>query len=555
MQVAVDMTPILLREKKISSVWDNNGWNIYWEGLVFAEGTPSGEKSLRVFVNEMQKSGIDNAVNLLKGIFFIVIEEKSMGDYYAFTDNAGLYHAFCTKNAISNSFLELVKKERLKTEDLDCESVVEFLNFGNLFSGKTFFGAVSKFPCDRIFRYSGREGKVYIIPKKLLDLKIPPDMKRASLRDYFEGLAVSLRNQRVSVDLTGGIDSRLIVLMLKHCGLEFETAISGGTSDFTDVLIAKDIAHSLGIPFHSTIQSVSSMDDDMKEVFLATEGLYDPLYYHRLFQFQKERIARGVTTMISGVGGELLKDYLWIQDFPFYSRRSSNIDRLVNTRIMSFAAVSGIFTERYAKAAGSLRERIVKELAHFVLDSNTRTYDNIYFNFLARWTAGSIFTAHSHFLACCAPYLDLDVARMGFSLQRRQRFFNWFHREAITKLHPTIARLRTTEGGISCSSDPKFIFRDLPKYLSNKAQRLLIKLSLRKPQETSRNNPDLYRRARDMKAMKEAVEVLKEIKILNSRVELKKIEDRSLGPVLSLGMFVKHIKESSEKASGRERLS
>ena len=67
--------------------------------------------------------------------------------------------------------------------------------------------------------------------------------------EHFASLKKSLSGRALSVDATGGFDSRLVLCLLGNQSLPFELAISGlpGTADTE---IARQIATMLGRPFH-----------------------------------------------------------------------------------------------------------------------------------------------------------------------------------------------------------------------------------------------------------------------------------------------------------------
>lgn len=540
-----NITTILLRSN-CSSNWDSYDFTVHWEGLVFINGIKSGEESIKVFVKELQRVGIEDACQLLKGIFFILVEKKTDGVAYAFVDNSGLYQAFYKDANISTSFLELVKLEKYFVSDFDPEAVVEFLYFGNLFSNRTLFSTINRIPGDKIFRFTHREGEMRILQKKILSLSINSGNGTKSFHEIFKDLAISLSNRKVSIDLTGGIDSRLIAVLLDYFGLEFETATSGGATEYGDVSTSKEVANILGHPWYSTIHSVSSLEKDILELFYASEGLHNILVYHRMFQLQKARLERGIDTVISGVGGELFKDAWWLQDFPFYYKRSANIERLVNMRIMSFKPLHSILTKPYSQISYSLRSKIIQDVSQYSLQTNTKTYDNIFLNFRMKDIAGRELTNHSFFLKAYAPLLDFDVARIGFNLPRRLRIFNTFHRKELTKINPLIASIATSEGGISASSGIISMVNDLPKYIKNRFGRLLLKLKKRNKSFTNLNDPNFFRHVKEMKIIKESLEMFKDLGVIKKNMEIEQIDEHCIGSFLSLYMLVNYMNDKSE---------
>lgn len=540
---------LFLDREKYSSMFSTADYNCYWEGLLFINGVSCGSESLKVFMSEIHSVGIRQACRHLKGIYFLLVEKKASGELYAFVDNSGLFQAFFSDKTISKSFLELIKYERCKEVDLDHEAVVEFLNLGNVFSNKTFFPNIKKMKWNEIYYFEPHNAKMSILKKDIPEIDIVPEEGLKSFEEIFEGLVTSLRNLKISVDLTGGIDSRLISVMLDYFGLSFETAISG-TATNEDVILSKEVAEVLGHPWYCTYHSIDSLEDDINELFIVTEGLQDILSYHRLLQHQKSRIMRGIDIMISGDGGGFIKDFMWQQDFPFYNKNNANINRLVNLRIMPNEFNHQLLSEKISRISQSLRNRIIQELYQYNLSTNTKTYDNISFNYKMRELAGRMHTTNSKFLKCYVPFLDFDIVRIGFNLHRRVRFFNMFHRTLLTKFNPLIARMPTTEGNISASSEISAITKDLHKYIFDKINRLLIKKShrFRNRNSTGSSGPDhphLYHHARSLKVTKDCFDILKDVGIVKNATNLEQISDKYLGRFLSLAMLVKYISKNN----------
>lgn len=534
---------ILHRRTPASFTLEEDGYIVYWEGLVFLNGFMSGEESIRGFIRELKRTAIEDACIPLKGTFFIAVEAKQAGQVYALVDNAGLYQAFYSANKISTSFLDLIRHEGYTVEDFDPVAVAEYLHFGHLFFHRTFFGQVRRIRGDEILSLSYANDKLRVLKKNESYFNLEGNYEKGSFDSVFDGIAKSLKNCELSVDLTGGLDSRLIAVMLDHYGLSFESASSGGTSAYEDLSISKEVAGILKHPWFSTVHSIEPLADDLRDVFIATDGLYDVVYYHRLYQLQRDRRARGVDTVISGAGGELFKDYWWLHDFPFYSMKTSDIGRLVDLRVMSFKPMKTVFAKPFAEACDGLRGSLIQKMSEYILETNTKTYDNIFFNVMMSDVAGRVLTSHGRYMKCYAPFLDFDLARIGFGLPRKERFFNMFHRKKLTALNPAVAKTRTSENGITASSRPMDMLRDLPKYGSEKLNRLLIKLGLARQKRSGYlNHPDFWGYVRGMKITGDALVLLKDAGIVDGETRLQQIEDSRLGAFLSLGMLVGHMR-------------
>jgi asparagine synthetase B (glutamine-hydrolysing) len=114
------------------------------------------------------------------------------------------------------------------------------------------------------------------------------------------------------MDLTGGSDTRLLAVIFKSVGLDFETAVSG-TPGHYDVEISQKVAAELGTKHYVTYHDVENIDlaGELEETFINGDGFSDVLAAHRLYQLGRDRAQRNIELAIGGSGGELYKDGGW----------------------------------------------------------------------------------------------------------------------------------------------------------------------------------------------------------------------------------------------------
>src|ERR1700734_3136684 len=285
---------------------------IYWTGFLYTDGKASGIDSVRCFA-ETLTNGLLKALDCLKGVYMVVITSKASGEAHAFVDSSGLFHAFYSSRGVSSAFLKLVAEHRLNCPELSPEALVQFFHFGYVPFGGTFFPEINRLDGDHIVCISSA-GVVNLIPKSSRALGPQP------VRDFetqLKNFASSVAAEKVSVDLTGGIDSRLLAVILQYFGLPFELAVSGSDDD-EDVVIAGEVAVILNRPLYVTHHEIVDFESSLPALFEVCDGLFNVAHAHAPLQNQRERRARGATLMITGAGGELLKDFWWLQDFPFY---------------------------------------------------------------------------------------------------------------------------------------------------------------------------------------------------------------------------------------------
>jgi hypothetical protein len=517
---------------------------IYWSGFIYADGKSSGIDSVRHFADALA-NGLLEALNYLKGVYMVVVADKVSGDAFAFVDSSGLFHAFYSSRGVSSSFLKLSEEHRLDSHELSPEALVQFFHFGYVPFGGTFSKEINRLDGDQIVRISSA-GTVSLMSKNSRALGPEP------ARDFetqLKSFASSIAAEQVSIDLTGGIDSRLLAVILDYFGLPFELAVSG-SDDHEDVAIAREVAMVLNRQLYVNHHEVGDFESSLPTLFEVCDGLFNVASGHGPLQNQRKRRARGATLMITGAGGELFKDFWWLQDFPFYRQRTSHLKRLYSTRIAPLAPRHDYFAEPYANVSRNLRKTYLQRLADYASDTNTQTYDRIYYSVKMPDVVGRLMSNHAWLLHCYAPYLEPEIATVGYRLPRSTRFFNSFHRQMTTRYSPAAARIHTTEGGMSVSSEPGGIAVDLAKYVINRLSRLDRKIGQRifrrRGLERGPTNAAFEHDLQRYAATKRGVERLKDAGILRSDLALSDVPPQYCGNVLSLGMFLDWI-ESARK--------
>lgn len=446
----------------------------WWIGFVFVPGRPAGDDSVAYFLDHVSQVDLRQAVQILKGIFFFVLRDRASGTTHAFVDNSGLFKAYRGPKRISSSFLQLISSERIKWSDISPEAIVEFIQFGNIHFGNTFVPGIRKIGSDQICTFD-RSGEITILAKALIDLHEAPS---DNLEVQFQKLAQSFRYEKLSVDLTGGLDSRLISCLFAQCGLTFETAVSG-TPDHPDLRIAAEVSRVLGVPFHAYHHQPGVNSESLQTLFEVVDGISDMLRYHRLLQYQLWRRGRGNSLSISGMGGELFRDFWWLQDFPFYGRKSANLKRLYRLRICPRPAPNWMLGSKYRSALNSLEEMMLNGLKNYLDVTNARTYDRIYYFIRMQEVAGCLSCNSLRLgLPHYSPLLDRECVRVGVNLPIRLRAFSGFHRAVITARCPAVSSIVTT-GGATARRTVVGLPAGVWGYANNAIKRFLKKLSQR----------------------------------------------------------------------------
>ena len=517
-----------------------------WKGVIFAYGQRAGLETVRTFAQRIATGSIKTEWSALHGVFWLVIHDRHSGTRWHGVDNAGLYHAYYTTDTVSTRFLTLLSDKACSASQLAPHAIVDFLTHGGVHWRNTFVNDIKTIGFDEIIETvptSANMGVRTHVVKKVLSANHKVSL--SSFIDYFNELALALQDKKISVDLTGGIDSRLIVCLLNTNGVNFEVAVAG-RAGIPDVLIAKKAAAAIGKEIQICYHDASAIVEELPQLFRECDGLGDVLAYHRSHQMSGERRRRGIEVVIGGAGGELYKDFWWLQDWPFYNSRRVNFARLYDLRICPRGLPAGLLAGDAAAAYAELRGQTIKKLATLRGSTNTESYDNIYFFYKIASVSGQVITNNvNNYFGVVVPFLEYDNVLFGTSLPRSLRFLNRFHRMMLTERCPELADVLTTEGvtarirkGTSLSDPLGFVMNRSRRLIGKIAERILRRRWMGLPDP---NDPEMVPRVRQSTAFRAAVEDLKDAGILNPDFPIEKIENIHVGRILTLGMLLRHV--------------
>ncbi len=522
--------------KKDLKYHQTNDFEVYYTGFFFLPGFPNGIDSINELLTQIETIGLDIVRELL-GVYFLSIKDLRNKNSYIFIDNSGLFKAYLFDRTISTSLLELFD-DTDTTLELNQEALVEFLHFGFVHFENTICQGVTKLEPYYIYTYDSN-GDVEKMGKGISRIHEDSGMHPDT---FFKYLQDSIKDDRVSLDLTGGTDSRLIVSALCSHQADFELAISGVPGN-RDISIGQKISDKIKkefYPYYHQVDEISS--DSLENLFELTDGQVDIVIYQRIYELQKSRLDRDVTMHISGVGGELYKDFWWLQDFPRYNKKLADLSRLYQLRIESIAFEHNALDKSLHATSKGLRSKTIGKLQDLIQPTNSQTYDSIYYYYKMQTTAGHFLTISNRLFKSYAPLIELGLVKFGFNLPRKKRFYNNFHREFITSYCKSVSKIKT-DASISCSSVFLLKFLDLFSYGFNLSIRLLkqiLRKVLRKTMfQESPNNRQLYPHVRNLEMIDELIEVLQKHNILDLGVRKENINNNLLGKIVTLGLFIR----------------
>lgn len=522
--------------------WSDDTFVIGWKGHVYLPGELAGSATIERLARLLESAALEAVAGRLRGVFGLFVWHRATRSWQVAVDNAGFYKVYFDRHGAGTGFLELVRDRRLDRAGVSEHALVEFLAYGAVSRGKTLARGVEELSGQEVLSLDEEKGVRRTA--KLLDHAGDLDAEHA-VTEHFAMLAHSLRGRRLSVDATGGFDSRIVMCLLSRQQLEFELAISGqqGTADTE---IARQIAQLLDRPFHLVGHDLDDFDEQLAATFRVGDAQTDVRRLHRDRQAALARLGRGVEVFTHGGGGEFFRDHYVIQDFPFYGSSRVNVQRYHDLRMLPVSIPPETLSAR--------GRELLKEQTASVLDfcremhspTNNETYDKIFLHVRGPEFYGHYFSNYINMgLDVAAPLADYHNVEAAIRIPPWQRFFFRWHRRIITANCPKLAALPTADG-FTASSEPRLMAGDVSAFAGTQLRRVARKLSQRL---TGRGRfytvgafmadaGGFMGKLRGSAHLPPALERLKAVGVLAPDVAADSLRDAHVGRALTVGMFL-----------------
>jgi hypothetical protein len=490
---------------------ERHGFVTIWGGFLFVRGQAAGHDSVDALLSSFRRLGPERALALAKGSFLLAIFDCQSREVFACVDPFGLARLFVAGTTISDDLFELIEALGYDEANLDFSALAFFLRFGFYGMGRTIDRRVRFLAGYDIARISS-SGDLHWSRKTLPDFHAAP--QHFDFDAYLRDMRVAFQGQLISLDLTGGYDSRLLAACLKDSLAETATTGQPGNQD---VAIADRVACALKLPHITTRHNISGFAERAPALLRLTQGQTGLLTYDHVYQLTRERQARGITLILAGIGGELWKDILWLQDFPFLSG-PPDFERLYRTRIEPRALPPVQLEPSFAASFDAAKRNYLDVMnQRFGGLPRTAANDSVYAFLRIPYTAGPSVTAGIRMgLPTFSPLYDLEGALASMHKPLRKRLFARWHRENIARYAPEIAKLRADDG-LSASRGIA-AFADVPSYVSNKVLRLTQKIAQRLGLPDIRNlsldDPDTLATVRGLPLVTSPLDRMRDLHVL-----------------------------------------
>lgn len=395
------------------------------------------------------------ALTTLDGPFALVVYDGRSGTLAVVTDPFGFISVFAGQRGgrlyIGTSALAVAQAVRAAPSEF---GVTLFLTTGNVYGPTTLWDGVERLPAATVTEITDAGQR----RDRYWTLEPHADIQRLSLERTVEQSLEVLgaltqrylaREGKLWADLTGGFDSRLVTLMLHHCGLPFKANCQGPHSS-ADVRLSSAVARQMGWEYHHFL-----LPDDWGRRRAAAlpraagkgDGHLDVFKLSRVLWDQDQR-AREYPAPVWGLGGELWRGTIWKQEYLSVGWTSRvHYDRLVDFRLMR-PVTRAVF--RDPARLETVRQQLMEQLRSVGERQpdlpNTFKLDTL-FTYKTTGHTGSHITAVMGLQRAVAPLFFKGSIDFVASAHYRWRQHSRLVRLMLERLSPAVARLETTAGG------------------------------------------------------------------------------------------------------------
>lgn len=328
------------------------------------------------------------------------------------------------------------------SERLDLLALLEGSAMGFQLGARTLFKSVKRLlPWERT---TCRSGKLFIEPESAIECP-------AAILDFLTSQVCSAFEDGVALELTGGLDSRLLLAVALRKGVKPKLSFTIGDQTNADVMTAAAIAKQYDFP-HVTLP-VMVQEDRIKQDtfdFVRASGYAVNAAAYAWLPATLSPLNNLRTAQMSGLGGEFVGGF-------YYTPLDSLIEPLrlqavwVKSRLMQpWIEYTRLWhRDIYRELEAELIREVVERINEFPGPWRERL-DSFYRRQRVRRWALPVLDASNNYYTVFAPLLSPEYYAWALSLPVQKRMDRTAQRELLQAAHPELANL--TVAGVQSGS-------------------------------------------------------------------------------------------------------
>ncbi len=420
-----------------------------------------GNAALEELIADLPTSPIEILIDHCDGPFCMVLHYHPEHVLWVVTDHAGIINMYSYQSGstcvVSSSSCALSRNNPVS---LNHSAIAQFLRTGNVYGSDTIYSEIKVLEPASIYKIDPDSKEPLSLIKRYW--KSPIEIyEEASLNDSRDALIKALvesfevlSKENLICDFTAGFDSRLNMAVLSQFRPFSDiSAFVFGPHGSKEVGLVKGYCKVMDIPYHHLC-----LPDDWEEKIIeytqhalpVTDG-EENIFSYAPILYAQEYKARYYSYSLNGLGGELYRDFWWIQEI-YSSRRPAHINRLIDTRILQYEYDYSIFSGNWITlmhdVKSSLKAAFEASLADMNLCTtyNTLQIDNLYYRQKIRRWAGRTMSSSNQYINTIAPLTFKKCLDAVLPIPARHKRNGKLVKSIIEKLSPPLAELKMLSG-------------------------------------------------------------------------------------------------------------
>lgn len=404
-----------------------------------------GEEALAGLYEDLKKDRF--SFEKSAGHFGVVARVE--GRLLVFSDYCGMCQLYANddKSVISTSFLAVYAT--LDSYTPNTQEIYEFLALTAFYGNRTLLEEIDRLDRRRVHERLPQP-KSHEKQIRLPELYDGGDFDRhlqqahRFLREHFSRL-VAVFGDGISIGLTGGFDSRLVLAHLRAAGCHPRVYVQGTTSDI-DVKVARSIAAIAGFDIEHEELHVEFPKDELTRRLVEGSRYVDGVSHMGLFDKwplsadTRIRRPRPELLRLYGMGGEIFRRKQEIPD------RMCSIPEALSVHLDKFDASA--FSDRFSrnKLFAGIGDKIIDELALSGGMLSPVDAERVYPEFRLRSGAGSQLTNENERAHALVPYMEPVFVEISRRIPMRYRDFGDLNARLIECADPQLAAAPSAYG-------------------------------------------------------------------------------------------------------------